>query len=237
MPKASPTPAEPLDAGRHLMRVDVKICGLTRTADRDLAIGGGARWLGFIFYPPSPRALTPAAAAALVRGRPGRAEAVGVFVNPDDTWLDAVLAEAPLDLIQLHGDETPERVAAVKARTGCRMIKALSVSSAGDVVRHRAYVDCADLILFDAKPPSDPDAIPGGNGLTFDWRLLAGQTITLPWLLAGGLDEANLQDAVELTGASAVDVSSRIESAPGIKDPARLERLLIRARDLSGVSA
>ncbi len=219
------------------MRVDVKICGLTRTADRDLAIAGGARWLGFIFYPPSPRALSPAAAATLMHGRPGRAEAVGVFVNPDDEWLDAVLAEAPLDLIQLHGDETPERVAAVKARTGCRVIKALSVASAADVARHRAYADTADLILFDAKPPSEPDAIPGGNGLAFDWRLLASQTIALPWLLAGGLDEANLQVAVELTGAPAVDVSSRLETTPGIKDPARLERLLTRARDLAVVIA
>lgn len=219
------------------MQIDVKICGLTRTTDRDIAIAGGARWLGFIFYPPSPRALTPAAAAALVRGRPGHAEAVGVFVDPDDAWLDAVLAETPLDLIQLHGDETPERVAAVKARTGCRVIKALSVASAADVARHRTYVDTADVILFDAKRPSEPDAIPGGNGLAFDWRLLAGQRIARPWLLAGGLDEANLQDAVELTGAPAVDVSSRLETAPGIKDPARLERLLTRARDLAGVNA
>ena len=219
------------------MQIDVKICGLTRIADRDLAIVGGARWLGFVFYPPSPRALTPAAAAALVRERPGQAEAVGVFVDPDDAWLDAVLAEAPLDLIQLHGAETPERVAAVKARTGCGVIKALSVSSSADVARHRAYADCADLILFDAKPPPEPDAIPGGNGLAFDWRLLAGRTIARPWLLAGGLDDANLERAVGLTGAPAVDVSSRLETAPGIKDAARLEQLLTRARDLAGVSA
>jgi phosphoribosylanthranilate isomerase len=219
------------------MRVDVKICGLTRTADRDLAIAGGARWLGFVFYPPSPRALTPGAAAALVRERPGNAESVGIFVDPDDAWLDAVLAETPLDLIQLHGHETPERVATVKARTGCRVIKALSVSTAEDVAKHRAYADCADLLLFDAKAPSEPEVIPGGNGLPFDWRLLAGQTIARPWLLAGGLDHANLERAVELTGASAVDASSRLEIAPGIKDPARLKQLLTRARDLAGVSA
>ena len=218
------------------MRVDVKICGVTRMVDRDAAIEGGARWLGFVFYPPSPRALSPEAAAALVQGRPGTAEAVGVFVDPDDAWLDAVLARVPLDVIQLHGQETPERVAAVKVLTGRRVMKALSVADDGDVARHAAYRETADLLLFDAKPPKVPGAIPGGNGLAFDWRLLAGRTIDLPWLLAGGLDEANLQDAVELTGARAVDVSSRLETAPGIKDPERVARLLQRARDTASLS-
>lgn len=218
------------------MRVDVKICGLTRAVDRDVAIAGGARWLGFVFYPPSPRSLAPEAAGALVRGRPGTAEAVGVFVDPDDAWLDAVLAEAPLDLIQLHGKETPERVAAVKARTGRRVIKALAVADAADVARHTVYRGVADMLLFDARPPKVPDAIPGGNGLAFDWKVLAGQQIALPWLLAGGLDEANLNDAVRLTGAEAVDVSSRLETAPGIKDPTRIVRLLDRARDIAALS-
>ncbi len=218
------------------MRVDVKICGLTRPVDRDAAIRGGARWLGFVFFPPSPRSLTPETAGALVRGRPGTAEAVGVFVDPDDAWLDAVLAEAPLDLIQLHGKETPERVAAVKALTGRRVIKALSVADADDVAGHAVYRDVADMLLFDAKPPKVPGAIPGGNGLAFDWRLLAGQRIDLPWLLAGGLDEANLPEAVLLTGARAVDVSSRLETAAGIKDPKRITRLLDRARDIQALS-
>lgn len=219
------------------MQVDVKICGLTRPVDRDLAIAGGARWLGFVFYPPSPRTLTPEAAGALVRGRPGRAEAVGVFVDPDDAWLDAVLEAAPLDLVQLHGQETPDRVAAVRARTGRRVIKALSVADAADVSRHEAYLEVADMLLFDARPPKRPGAIPGGNGLAFDWRLLEGRRFALPWLLAGGLDETNLADAVRLTGATAVDVSSSIETAPGIKDPARLGRLLSRARDLAALDA
>ena len=218
------------------MRVDVKICGLTRLVDRDAAIKGGARWLGFVFYPPSPRSLSPEAAGALVKDRPGTAEAVGVFVDPDDAWLDAVLAEAPLDLIQLHGKEAPERVAEVRARTGRRVIKALAVADDGDVARHAAYLGVADMLLFDAKPPKVPGAIPGGNGLAFDWRLLAGQRIALPWLLAGGLDEANLEDAVRLTGAPAVDVSSRLETAPGIKDPARIARLLDRAHDMASSS-
>jgi phosphoribosylanthranilate isomerase len=218
------------------MRLDVKICGLTRLADRDAAIAGGARWLGFVFYPPSPRSLTPTAAAALVRGRPGAAEAVGVFVDPDDAWLAAVLAAAPLDLVQLHGHETPERVAAVKALTGRRVIKALPVAEPADVALHEAYLDVADMLLFDARPPRAPGAIPGGNGLAFDWRLLAGREIGLPWLLAGGLDEANLLDAVRLTGATAVDVSSSLESAPGIKDPARLARLLDRAHDIASAT-
>lgn len=219
------------------MRVDVKICGLTRAGDRDAAIRGGARWLGFVFYPPSPRSLTPAAAGALVRDRPGTAEAVGVFVDPDDAWLETVLAEAPLEWLQLHGNESAERVAEVKARTGRRVIKALSVAAAEDVDRHAAYRDVADMILFDAKPPREPGAIPGGNGLAFDWRLLAGRRIVLPWLLAGGLDEANLEEAVRLTGARAVDASSRLETAPGLKDPARVARLLARAHDIAAASA
>ena len=219
------------------MRLDVKICGLTRAADRDAAIAGGARWLGFVFYPPSPRSLTPEAAAALVRGRLGSAETVGVFVDPDDAWLDAVLAQAPLDILQLHGAETPERVAEVKARTGRRVMKALSIAEAADLTRHEAYLGVADMLLFDAKPPRVPGAIPGGNGLAFDWRLLAGQRIKLTWLLAGGLDEANLLDAVRLTGAQAVDVSSSIETSPGIKDPQRLARLLARAHDIASAAA
>lgn len=219
------------------MRLDVKICGLTRPADRDAAIAGGACWLGFVFYPPSPRSLTPMAASALVPERPNGAETVGVFVDPADSWLDAVLAAAPLDYLQLHGEETPERVAEVKARTGRRVIKALSVADAADVVLHEAYLGTADMLLFDAKPPRTAGAIPGGNGLPFDWRLLAGRRINLPWLLAGGLDEANLLDAVRLTGARAVDVSSRIEVAPGIKDPERLSRLLVRVHDIASANA
>ncbi len=219
------------------MRLDVKICGLTRLADRDAAIAGGARWLGFVFYPRSPRALTPTAAGTLVRGRPGTAEAVGVFVDPDDAWLDTVLARVPLDLLQLHGSESPARVAEVKARTGRRVIKALAIAEAADVAGHEAYCAVADMLLFDARPPREPGAIPGGNGLAFDWRLLAGRRIALPWLLAGGLDETNLSEAAWLTGAQAVDVSSRIETAPGVKDPPRLARLLAQARDIASATA
>jgi len=215
------------------MALAVKICGLTTEVDRDLATALGARYLGFVFYPPSPRSLAPEAARPLVESAAGSVATVGVFVDPDDAWLDAVLTEAPLDFLQLHGAETPERVAEVKARTGRRVIKALAVADAADVSRHRAFLDVADMLLFDAKPPKVPDAIPGGNGLAFDWRLLAGKKIALPWLLAGGLDETNLEEAIRLTGAPGVDVSSRIEIAPGVKDPERLRRLLERARELS----
>lgn len=215
----------------------VKICGLTRAADRDAAIRSGARWLGFVFFPPSPRSLTPAAAGALVADRPGTAEAVGIFVDPDDAWLDAVLASAPLDILQLHGRETPERVAAIRARTGRRVMKALAVADAADLDRHRAFLEVADLLLFDARPPRAPGAIPGGNGLAFDWRLLAGQRIALPWLLAGGLDATNLQEAAARTGTRAVDVSSGVETAPGIKDPAAIARLLAVARGLHAITA
>lgn len=215
----------------------VKICGLTRASDRDAAIEAGARWLGFVFYPPSPRSLTPGAAGKLVTERLGAAETVGVFVDPNDAWLDAVLAEAPLDIIQLHGNEMPGRVAAIRERTGRRVMKALAVADAADLDRHRAFLDVADLLLFDARPPRTAGAIPGGNGLPFDWRLLAGQRIGLPWLLAGGVDATNLEEATARTGASAVDVSSGVEIAPGVKDPAAIARLLAVARDLRVVTA
>ncbi len=214
----------------------VKICGLTRLSDRDAAIEAGARWLGFVFYPPSPRSLTPESAEKLVR-RPGAAETVGVFVDPDDAWLDAVLDRAPLDIIQLHGKETPERALAIRRRTGRRVMKALALADAADLERHRAFLDVADLLLFDARPPRAAGAIPGGNGLPFDWRLLAGQKIGLPWLLAGGVDATNLEEATARTGASAVDVSSGVETAPGIKDPKAIARLLAAARDLDQMKA
>lgn len=196
----------------------VKICGITRPADLSAAAEAGARYAGFVFFPKSPRHLSVEAAAALAaEGPPGMAR-VGLFVNPDDAALDAVLDRVPLDIIQLHGAETPARVAEVKARTGLAVMKAVGIAVPADLDALWDHGLVADLLLVDAKAP--PDAVlPGGNGLSFDWRLLAGRRMLKPWMLAGGLTPANVAEAVRLTGAPGVDVSSGVESSPGAKDP------------------
>jgi phosphoribosylanthranilate isomerase len=151
---------------------------------------------------------------------------VGVLVDPDDVQLDQLLAQVPLDALQLHGAESPERVAAIRARTGRTVIKALRVAEAADLAPIAAHAAVADLLLFDAKPPSEPGRLPGGNGLCFDWRLLRGLDLDTPWLLSGGLSADNVGDAVALCGAHAVDVSSGVERRPGVKDPAKVRRFL-----------
>jgi phosphoribosylanthranilate isomerase len=204
--------------------IDVKVCGLTDPEAVRAAAEGGARWLGFVFYPPSPRALTPAQAAALTTLAPRRCASVGVLVDPDDALLGEILAAVPLDALQLHGNQSPERVAAIKAATGCQVIKALSIAMREDLAPVRDHAEVADMLLFDAK--ASPEALPGGNGLAFDWRLLEGVQVSRPWLLAGGLNAANLAAAVRLCGARAVDVSSGVEAAPGRKDPAKIREFL-----------
>ncbi len=154
---------------------------------------------------------------------------VGLFVDADDATIAAVLAIAPLDLLQLHGSESPERVAAVKRRFARPVMKALPIAEPADVIAADAYLGVADRLLFDARPPRRPDALPGGNGLVFDWRLIAGREWSLPWMLSGGLTAANLAEAVRLTGARAVDVSSGVESAPGVKDAAKIAAFLAAA--------
>ena len=178
------------------MPVAVKICGLTDAAALDAAVEGGARYLGFVFYPPSPRALTIEQAAELARAAPADTTTVGVFVDPDDDLLDQTLAQVPLEALQLHGAESPERVRAIKARTGRAVIKALKVADAEDLAPVAAYAAVADLLLFDAKPPREPGRLPGGNGLAFDWRLLRDLRVGCPWLLSGGLSAGNLEAAV-----------------------------------------
>ena len=206
--------------------LDVKVCGLTDAAAVTAAGEGGARWLGFVFYPPSPRALTPAAAALLAALAAPGCRTVGVLVEPDDRELEALLGAVALDALQLHGALPPERVAAIKAATGCHVIKALSVAGAADLAAVAAYAEVADMLLFDARPPRAPEALPGGNGVSFDWRLLEGLEVGRPWLLAGGLSADNLERAVRLSGAPAVDVSSGVEDRPGHKDPAKIRRFL-----------
>lgn len=213
------------------MPVDVKICGLKDHLAVDAALEGGARYLGFNFYPPSPRSVTIEETIELARPVSGDCITVGVTVDPDDHLVDQVLAA--LDAIQLHGKETPERVRAVKARTGKTVIKALRIGDDVDLEPLDAFADAADVILFDAKPPKSPGSLPGGNGLTFDWRLLENLDLSVPWILSGGLDASNLDDAVRLCRASAVDVASGVESAPGQKDVGKIQAFLKRASTLS----
>lgn len=213
------------------MAVAVKVCGLTDAEAVAAAVGGGARYLGFVFYPPSPRALSVERAAALAAAAGDGVAKVGVFVAPEDALLDQVLARVALDHLQLHG-VTPERIAEIRAHTGRRMIGVIPVAVAEDLAPLPGYAAVADLLLFDAKPPPAPGWLPGGNALSFDWRLLAGLEVPCPWLLAGGLDEANLGDAVRRSGARAVDVSSGVESRPGRKDSAKLRRFLALAAGL-----
>jgi phosphoribosylanthranilate isomerase len=213
------------------MSLDAKICGLTSAEGVATAARHGARFVGFVFYPPSPRHLTAAQAARLTVLVPGGITKVGLFVDPDDDLLAATLAKVPLDLLQLHGKESPERVLQVKQRFGKPVMKSIAVASESDLSAAPAYYGSADRLLFDAKPPKDAVA-PGGNGLAFDWELLGGRRWPLPWMLSGGLSADNLGEAVRTTHATAVDVSSGVERAPGVKDPDKIMAFLARARAL-----
>lgn len=215
------------------MAIDVKICGLKDAHAVAAAVEAGARYLGFMFYPRSPRAVAPKEVVDLGRTIPADRIKVGVMVDPDDDFLQSVIAGPALDAIQLHGNETPERVRAVKTRTGKTVIKAMRLGDAGDLAPLAAYAEVADMILFDAKPPPTPGSLPGGNGLTFDWRLLEGLTLDRPWLLSGGLNIDNLEDAVHLCRARAVDVSSGVETEPGVKDVGKIRDFLKHAAALS----
>lgn len=201
--------------------VRVKVCGLTRVSDIAAVVAADAAYAGLVFFPPSPRALAPAQARAIALAAPPGLARVGLFVNPDDAALDRVLAEVPLDLIQLHGQEDAARLAQVRARFGLPVIKAVGVASEADLPALAEFGRVADMLLADAKAAKDA-ALPGGNGVAFDWRLIAGRRWPVPWLLAGGLTPENVAEAVRLTGARQVDVSSGVESAPGVKDPARI---------------
>jgi phosphoribosylanthranilate isomerase len=213
------------------MSIDAKICGLTSAEGVATAARHGARFVGFVFYPPSPRHLTAEHAARLAVLVPTGITKVGLFVDPDDDLLAATLAKVPLDLLQLHGKESPERVVQVKQRFGKAVMKSIAVASESDLATASRYYGSADRLLFDAKPPKDAVA-PGGNGLVFDWELLGGRRWPLPWMLSGGLTADNLGEAVRTTHATAVDVSSGVERAPGVKDPDKIMAFLARARAL-----
>jgi len=211
-------------------RLRVKICGLTQPQDMAALVAAGAAYAGLNFFPPSPRYVPPDRARAIALAAPAGLAQVGLFVDPDDAAIEAVLAHVPLDLIQLHGHETPARVAEVRTRFGLPVIKALGVSGSCDLAALDAHAGVADMLLVDAKPPKGA-ALPGGNGLSFDWRLIAGRRWPVPWLLAGGLTPANVAEAVRLTGARQVDVSSGVETAPGVKDAARILAFVTAAAD------
>jgi len=213
------------------MSVAVKICGLSTPDGVAAAVRHGARFVGFVFFPPSRRDVTPALAGALSALVPEGVAKVGLFVDADDDTLAAALAGAPLDLLQFHGEETPQRVAAVKRRFGKPIMKAIPVAAAADLAAAERYYGVADRLLFDAKPPKDA-VVPGGNGLVFDWQLLGERRWPLPWMLSGGLTPENLGEAARITHAEMLDVSSGVERAPGVKDPDKIAQFLGRARAL-----
>ena len=209
------------------MTVTAKICGINDPEAMRAAITGGASHVGLVFYPPSPRAVNPGEATALSAVVPERVQKVGLFVDPEDDQIDKTLFVVKLDMLQLHGDETPDRVRDLKARTGKKVMKVIKVSEPEDLVWAEAYVRIADALMFDAKPPKGiKDALPGGNAVSFDWRILSGRKWPLPWMLAGGLTKDNVATAVELSGARIVDTSSGVEDVPGHKNADKIAEFL-----------
>ena len=202
-------------------QVRVKICGLRTVADVAAVAAAGAAYAGLVFFSKSPRNLTVEAARVLALAAPEGLAKVALVVDAEDAVLDAIVEGVPLDMLQLHGHESPERVAAVRARYGLPVMKAVGVADEGDLAALFDYATVADQILVDAKPPKGAD-LPGGNGLSFDWRLVAQRRWLRPWMLAGGLTAENVAEAVRLTNARQVDVSSGVESAPGVKDAGKI---------------
>ena len=213
--------------------VAAKICGL-RTADTvAAAVEYGADFIGFNFFKKTPRYVEPEIAGALGRTVPSRVLKTGLFVDDDDARIAGILAMVPLDLLQLHGSETPERVAAIKAMFRIPVMKVIKVRTSADIARTADFESVADRFLFDAQPPADmKNALPGGNAVSFDWTLLQGFRSRLPWMLSGGLTAGNLAEAVRQSGAPAVDVSSGIEDRPGDKNINKIKGFLAAARAL-----
>ena len=202
-------------------QVRVKICGLRTTADVAACAAAGAAYIGLNFFPPSPRFLTLDQGRALSLAAPDGLAKVALVVDAEDETLDAIVDAMPLDMLQLHGKESPDRVAELRARYGLPVMKVLGVAGEGDLAALMDYSLVADQLLIDAKAPNDA-ILPGGNGLSFDWRLVAQRRWLRPWMLAGGLTAQNVAEAVRLTNVRQVDVASGVESAPGIKEPAKI---------------
>jgi phosphoribosylanthranilate isomerase len=210
-------------------RVQAKICGVTTPDSVRAALDAGAEYLGFTLFPASPRAVRVAEAARLAEPVRGRVKIVALTVDPSDALIDEIRDGLAPDLIQLHGKETPARAREAGQRAGAEVIKALPVSEGADVEAARQYEGAAHHLMFDAKPPKDSDR-PGGHGAAFDWTLLSGRRFSRPWFLAGGLDPWNVAEAVRLSGAPVVDVSSGVERGPGLKDPALIAAFLDAVR-------
>lgn len=211
------------------MSLAIKICGLSTPETLAAALDGGASHVGFIFFAKSPRNVTPAQAAALRPAAKGRAQAVAVTVDADDAFLDAIVAAMVPDMLQLHGKESPERVAEVKARHDLPVMKAFSIAEAADLDELAPYRGVADIFLLDAKPPKGAE-LPGGNGVSFDWRLLARLDPSVDYMLSGGLTAGNVGEALRLASPPGLDVSSGVESAPGVKDAGLIEAFFAAVR-------
>lgn len=214
------------------MSIRAKICGLSTPEAVDAAAAHGASHAGFVFFERSPRHVTPQQAAPLVARLPETVTPVALVVDTPDEAIAAILKQVPVRLLQLHGHETPQRVAAIKSRFGLPVMKAVGIGNAGDVAIAHSYEAVADLLLLDAKPPKK--GLPGGNGLAFDWQLIAGEAWDKPWFLAGGLTPDNIAQAIRSAGAHAVDVSSGVESAPGVKDLDLIAAFLAAVRSVEG---
>jgi phosphoribosylanthranilate isomerase len=216
------------------MALKIKICGITSAAAMNAAVAARVDYVGLMFYAPSPRYLTRVQAAELARLVPKGIIRVGVFVDAPDEVIAETVKDVGLDMLQLHGAEPPDRVRALRERFGLPVMRAIKLAGPDDLAAAAAFEAVADHLLFDAKPPPEmTDALPGGNALSFDWRLLIGYRGTRPWMLSGGLTAANLARAVAVTGAGAVDVSSGVETAPGVKDPALITAFAAAARALA----
>ena len=217
------------------MPAKVKICGLRTRAALDAALEAGTDYVGFVFFPKSPRNLPLAEAADLSRRarEKGKVQVVALVVEPSDRFVDEIMRDVAPDVLQLHGKESPARAGEIARRTKAKVWKAVSVASSADAEAAQLFMapgDGADVILFDAKPPADPESLPGGNGLAFDWRILEGIKGRHAFALAGGLTPENVAAAIRLTGAALVDVSSGVETAPGVKDPELIRRFLQAAK-------
>lgn len=207
---------------------DVKICGVCDADALNAAVTAGARYVGFVFYEPSPRYIKPEDAKLLVQSVPQSVRSVGLFVDPANETLKEILAVVPLDMIQLHGSETPERVQEIKTLSGKPVIKAIRVANKYDLEGVEAYEAVADWLLFDSKP-ADAE-LPGGTGQSFDWNVLKGRTFARRWMLSGGLNEDNIDDALAALDPKVVDVSSGVEREPGRKDPQKIKNFINRVK-------
>ena len=207
------------------MPVAAKICGLMTSEAVEAAVEGGAAMCGFVFFPPSPRSLSVEEAAGLTGLVPEGVTPVALTADADDILLRAITEEAGVGMLQLHGHETPEQTARISDKFGLAVMKALPIASADDVVAAHAYEGVCDRLMFDAKPPEGATR-PGGNALAFDWELLSGRDWGVPWTLAGGLTAETVSEAVRISGAQMVDVSSGVEDAPGVKNTAKIRAFL-----------